>query len=69
MPGVYRSWKADRWFPSSKQCAQCDRLNHSLAPADREWTCTGCGTIHDRDDDAAANLRRGLLAERTTTST
>ncbi|MET9312759.1 RNA-guided endonuclease TnpB family protein [Kribbella sp. NPDC003505] len=64
-----RIWKADRWFPSSKQCAQCDRLNHSLALADREWKCTGCGAIHDRDDNAAANLLRGLLAERTTTPT
>ncbi|MGW6396355.1 RNA-guided endonuclease InsQ/TnpB family protein [Streptomyces sp. NPDC055103] len=38
-----RIWKADRWFPSSKRCRDCGRINRSLALADRTWVCPGCG--------------------------
>lgn len=57
-------WKADRWFPSSKTCGNptCGRVNRALALADRVWTCTGCGTVHDRDDNAAGNLLTAMLA-------
>jgi putative transposase len=56
-------WKADRWFPSSKTCGNppCGQVNRALALADRMWTCTGCGTLHDRDDNAASNLLTAML--------
>ncbi|MFJ9845630.1 zinc ribbon domain-containing protein [Kitasatospora sp. NPDC101155] len=60
-----RVWKADRWFPSSKQCGHCHRVNRALTLADRAWVCTGCGTVHDRDDNAARNLLEAMLAEPT----
>ena len=47
---------ADRWYPSSRLCRQCGVKNHDLTLADRTWTCTGCGTRHDRDVNAAVNL-------------
>lgn len=58
-------WKADRWFPSSKTCGNptCCRVNRALALADRVWTCTGCGTVHDRDDNAAGNLLAAMPAD------
>ena len=58
-------WKADRWFPSSKMCGNptCGRVNRALVLADRVWTCPGCGTVHDRDDNAAGNLLAAMLAD------
>jgi putative transposase len=58
-----RIWKADRWFPSSKQCGHCHRVNQALALADRTWVCTDCGVVHDRDDNAAGNLLDAMLAD------
>jgi putative transposase len=58
-----RVWKADRWFPSSKTCGNptCGRINRALVLADRVWTCTACGTVHDRDANAAGNLLAAML--------
>lgn len=48
---------ADRWFPSSKLCSACGMKTKSLPLHIREWDCAGCGTRHDRDLNAAINLR------------
>ena len=59
---------ADRWYPSSKLCSQCNTRNGVLALGDRTWACAGCGARHDRDVNAAINLQRlatGALAART----
>ncbi|MFE4687835.1 RNA-guided endonuclease InsQ/TnpB family protein [Streptomyces sp. NPDC056721] len=45
----------DRWFPSSKLCSSCGALADELPLSVRTWTCE-CGTIHDRDVNAAKNL-------------
>lgn len=47
---------ADRWYPSSKTCSCCGYRLATLALGVREWTCPGCGAIHDRDHNAATNL-------------
>ena len=49
--------KADRWFASSKTCSVCGHKNDELTLSDREWTCPHCGAHHDRDRNAALNLR------------
>ncbi len=49
---------ASRWFPSSKTCFDCGDVHVGLTLADREWTCDGCGVVHDRDLNAAKNLMR-----------
>ena len=46
----------DRYFPSSKLCSVCDMVNHHLGLRDRQWTCLACGTVHDRDYNAAVNI-------------
>jgi len=46
----------DRWFPSSKLCSHCGYKADSLPLSIREWTCTACGSRHDRDLNAAINL-------------
>lgn len=48
---------ADRWFPSSKMCSCCGHKLEVLPLAMRAWTCPMCGTQHDRDVNAAINLR------------
>ncbi|MDO0914945.1 RNA-guided endonuclease TnpB family protein [Streptomyces sp. DT2A-34] len=51
----------DRWFPSSKLCSNCGRLQDTMPPHVRTWTCD-CGTTHDRDENAAKNLLAAGLA-------
>ncbi|HEX4545897.1 MAG TPA: transposase, partial [Candidatus Acidoferrum sp.] len=51
---------ASRWFPSSKICSACGLLAEGLPLSIREWTCE-CGAFHDRDINAARNLRRYAL--------
>lgn len=48
--------KVDRWFPSSKTCSGCGHIVEKLPLSVREWACPECGTIHDRDANAAANI-------------
>jgi putative transposase len=47
---------ADRWFPSSKLCSACGCVVDKLPLSLRTWVCPECGTIHDRDENAAINL-------------
>ena len=47
--------------PSSKICNVCGSINHDLKLSDREWTCTGCGTLHDRDVNASINIKKFAL--------
>ena len=49
---------ADRWYPSSKLCSSCDWKNKSLTLKDRSWRCQSCKTFHDREINAALNLKR-----------
>jgi putative transposase len=49
--------KVDKWYPSSKTCSICGRINQSLTLGDRLWTCDGCKTCHDRDVNAAINIK------------
>ncbi|MHB8371045.1 MAG: RNA-guided endonuclease InsQ/TnpB family protein, partial [Leptospirales bacterium] len=48
---------ADRWFPSSKTCSECGAVQDKMPLSVRQWICPDCGTIHDRDVNAARNLR------------
>ncbi len=63
--------EVDRFFPSSKTCNHCLNQVDSLPLNVRYWTCFGCGTNHDRDVNAAKNIRdEGLrLLELGTSST
>ncbi|NGO43884.1 RNA-guided endonuclease InsQ/TnpB family protein [Streptomyces ureilyticus] len=51
----------DRWFPSSKLCGNCGTVREELPLNVREWTCD-CGTVHDRDVNAARNILAAGLA-------
>ena len=49
--------KVDRYFPSSKLCHECGYKNDSLTLSTRSWVCPKCGNKHDRDINAAINIR------------
>jgi putative transposase len=48
--------------PSSKSCSACGRLASTLPLVVREWECAVCGTRHDRDINAAVNIKAAGLA-------
>lgn len=49
---------ADRFYPSSKICSDCGFKYKELKLKERFWTCSNCGSEHDRDRNAAINLGR-----------
>lgn len=50
--------------PSSKMCYECGEINQELKLSDRDWTCSFCGSKHDRDFNAANNIKNiGFKAE------
>ncbi|TLY67418.1 MAG: IS200/IS605 family element transposase accessory protein TnpB [Gammaproteobacteria bacterium] len=48
--------EVDRWYPSSKTCSACRHTLDELRLGERQWKCPKCGTLHDRDVNAARNL-------------
>jgi putative transposase len=53
----------DRWFPSSKLCSACGHKADKMPLGVRDWTCSRCGSVHDRDVNAAKNILAAGLAE------
>jgi len=47
----------DRWFPNSKLCSNCFHQVSEMPLDVREWSCPHCGTHHDREGNAAINIR------------
>jgi len=48
--------KIDRFYPSSQICSSCGHKDGKKSLDIREWTCSNCGTAHDRDLNAADNI-------------
>lgn len=46
----------DRWTPTSQVCSECGFKGGKKELNVREWTCINCGTVHDRDINAAKNI-------------
>ncbi|MGK7885467.1 MAG: RNA-guided endonuclease InsQ/TnpB family protein [Crocosphaera sp.] len=60
--------EVDRFFPSTKLCSCCNFKNDLLTLSIRDWVCPECQTHHDRDENAAKNLRQEglrILSENT----
>lgn len=49
--------RVNRYFPSSKSCSCCMHVQASMPLNIRSWRCDKCGTLHDRDINAAQNIR------------
>ncbi|PWV80618.1 RNA-guided endonuclease TnpB family protein [Halomonas sp. A11-A] len=52
----------DQWYPSSKRCSGCGHVVDSLPLQVRAWTCPECAAEHDRDINAAVNIKAAGLA-------
>jgi putative transposase len=50
-------FKVDRWFPSNQICSMCGVKDGPKPLNVRKWTCANCGSEHDRDVNAARNIR------------
>ena len=50
-----------RFEPSSKTCSNCGYVKHDLKLSDRKWVCPICGEHHDRDINAAVNIKNFAL--------
>ncbi|BAI93313.1 putative transposase [Limnospira platensis NIES-39] len=53
--------EVDRFFASSKTCHVCLNRVDSLSLDIRQWQCQHCGTCHERDVNAAQNIRNEAL--------
>ena len=53
--------QVDRFYPSSKLCLDCGHKYKGLRLSEREWVCERCGIPHDRDVNAALNIRDEAL--------
>ena len=51
-----------QWTATTKPCSDCGYENKELTLDDRQWTCPKCRTTHDRDINAAINIKRAGLA-------
>ncbi|MGW0103428.1 RNA-guided endonuclease InsQ/TnpB family protein, partial [Nocardia sp. NPDC003354] len=53
-----------RFEPTSQTCSTCGTKDGPKPLGVREWTCSACGTVHDRDTNAAINVKTaaGLAA-------
>ena len=53
---------ADRWFASSQLCNGCGhKFSGTKDLGCREWVCPECGEVHNRDCNAALNLRNNAI--------
>jgi putative transposase len=52
----------DRWCPTGKTCSACGQIARAIPLSVRAWVCESCGTSHDRDVNAAMNIRAAGLA-------
>jgi putative transposase len=53
----------NRWLPTSQVCSTCGNHDGKKELSIREWQCQSCGTVHDRDINAALNILAAGLAE------
>ena len=51
-----------QWMATTKRCSHCGYHNKALTLSDRRWICPECQTHHDRDINAAINIKRAGIA-------
>jgi IS605 OrfB family transposase len=57
----WRVKKVSRGYPSTTTCPYCGRVVDQLPMGVRQWQCPYCGKVHDREVNAAVNLKTEAL--------
>ena len=50
--------KVDKYFPSSQLCSECGYRKTDLLLKNKTWICPNCGVKHNRDHNAAINIKK-----------
>ena len=50
--------KVDKYFPSSQLCSECGYRKTDLLLKTKSWICPNCGVKHNRDHNAAVNIKK-----------
>ena len=50
--------KVDKYFPSSQLCSECGYQKTDLLLKTKSWICPNCGVKHNRDHNAAINIKK-----------
>ncbi len=53
----------DRYVPTARTCSVCGKLQDSVSYKKKTWVCPGCGTVHQREVNAARNIKQEGLAQ------
>jgi putative transposase len=61
--------KIGQFEPSSKMCSCCGYIKSDLKLSDREWVCPNCNTKHNRDQNAATNIKKFSFVKNNTAGT
>ncbi len=54
--------QVEQWTATTKPCSNCGYHNKDLSLSDRRWICPKCNLHHDRDINAAINIKRAGIA-------
>ena len=52
----------DRYYPSTRTCSACGHVEAAVSYKRRTWTCPACGTVLQREINAAKNIKAEGLA-------
>ena len=53
----------DRYGPTTRSCSACGAVQDSVSYKRRTWVCPRCGAVHDREVNAAKNIKAQGLAQ------
>ena len=53
----------DRYAPTTRTCSVCGTVRDAVSPKAKSWVCPKCGVVHDREINAAKNVKAQGLAQ------
>ena len=53
----------DRYAPTTRTCSVCGQVGEEVPLASKVWTCTQCGTVHQKQSNTAQNIKTQGLAQ------